>query len=123
METSTLKASRRKKKRILRIRKRVIGSTERPRLCVVKSNNYVTVQVIDDSKGLTLTSLTSSSKSFKEANKKSNKTDIAKAMGQQVAEACAEKGVKYAVLDRRGSKYHGIIAAFAEGARDKGLQF
>ncbi|MCH9634667.1 MAG: 50S ribosomal protein L18 [Chlamydiae bacterium] len=123
MESSTLSAKRRKNKRVLRIRKRVTGSSDRPRLCISKSNQYFSVQVIDDSKGITLASMTTASKEFKEAAKKSTKTDLAKIIGNEIAKSCVEKGVSKAVLDRRGSRYHGIIAAFADSAREKGLQF
>lgn len=123
MESSTLKASKRKKKRIIRIRKRIAGSQDRPRLCFVKSNQHVAVQVIDDVKGLTIASLTSSSKKYKEQDSKMTKVEQAKVLGEEIAKICLDKGIKAAVLDRRGRRYHGAIAKFAAAARDNGLQF
>lgn len=123
MESSSLKAIKRKQKRIFRIRNRISGSQEKPRLCFVKSNQHISIQVIDDVQGLTLASLTSSSKRFKEVATKKTKTELAKIIGEEIAKICLEKGIKSAVLDRRGCRYHGAIAQFATAARDKGLQF
>lgn len=123
METNTLKAHLRKKKRILRIRNKISGTQEKPRLSVTKSNKYFSVQVVDDVKGLTLVSATTASKEIKEKNKGSKKLELAKKLGSIVAEKCLEAGITKAVLDRRGSRYHGVIAAFADAAREKGLQF
>lgn len=121
MESNTLKAQKRKQKRVLRIRKKIFGTSEKPRLCFNKSNHHLTIQVIDDENGLTLASLTTLSKEFK--SKQASKTDLAKVLGEKIAKICTEKGVARAVLDRRGNKYHGVIAAFADAAREKGLQF
>lgn len=121
MESSTLQAKRRKDKRVLRIRRHISGTSERPRLCVVKSNQNFSVQVIDDLSGKTLVSLTTASAELKK--EKATKTQLAKKIGEYVAQQCSKQGITKAVLDRRGSKYHGVIAAFADAARDKGLQF
>lgn len=122
MENSILKARKRKSKRVLRIRRKIAGTAERPRLCISRTNNYFGVQVIDDVSGKTLESLTSSSKDFKALEGKT-KTDLAKKMGTLIAEKCKSRGIGKAVLDRRGCTYHGVIAAFADSAREKGLEF
>lgn len=121
MENSLLKTVKRKKKRVLRIRKKIIGTPQRPRICVSKSNMHLTVQVIDDSVGLTLVSATSLSKDFKASG--SGRMDIAKKLGTLVGKKCEEKGIKHAVLDRRGNKYHGLVAQVADSARESGLKF
>lgn len=121
MESNTLKAHKRKKKRVLRIRRRIHGTSERPRLCFVKSNQHITVQVIDDQAGLTIASETTLSKEMRASDK--SKSELAKTIGKLIAKACKEKGVDKAVLDRRGNKYHGLISAFADAAREEGLQF
>ncbi len=123
MESNTLRAHLRKKKRVLRIRKKIFGTQEKPRLSVTKSNKYFTIQVIDDSQGLTLVSATTSSKEVKEKYKDAKKLELAKKLGAKVAQKCLDAGISKAVLDRRGSRYHGVIAAFADAAREKGLQF
>jgi large subunit ribosomal protein L18 len=106
-----IKASRR-----MRIRNKVEGTAERPRLCVTKSNARMTVQLIDDLKGITL--LADCTPKKKSANR-----EMATALGQSVAKAAIAKGIKKVVFDRSGNLYHGRIAALAQGARDGGLEF
>lgn len=122
MENSVLNARKRKVKRVLRLKSKIRGTSERPRLCISRTNQNFGVQVIDDIERKTIVSFTTSSKDFKKSDNKS-KTDLAKLIGVKVAESCKELGVTKAVLDRRGCKYHGVIAAFADSAREKGLKF
>ncbi len=109
--------SRMKKK--LRIRRRVTGSEERPRLCVFRSARHIYAQVIDDVTGKTLVAAsTLDVEGLKNANK-----STAKAIGAEVAKRALSKNIKAVVFDRNGYLYHGRIQAVAEGAREAGLDF
>jgi large subunit ribosomal protein L18 len=118
-DTSKQKRAKRESRR-RRIRSRVIGGAERPRLSVFRSNQYVWAQIIDDQKGETLVHV--SSKDIA-AKKGQTKTMVAKQTGEDCAKKAVEKGIKAVVFDRGGYRFHGRIKAFAEGAREKGLQF
>lgn len=122
MESSLRKAIERKKKRVFRIRKKISGTAEQPRVCVTKTNKQMFVQLIDDQKRETIVSLTSLSKDLKESKSSSCNVEIAKKMGTIIATKTLEKGIKRAVLDRRGNKYHGQIAALTDALREKGIQ-
>ena len=103
-----------------RIRKRVKGTTERPRLSVFRSNNAIHAQIIDDVKGITLVSASSlSSNEFSDRPKK----EQSKVVGERVAKLALEKGIKEIVFDRNGYLYHGRIQSLADGAREGGLIF
>jgi large subunit ribosomal protein L18 len=123
--TKRMKAKRaRRDKAHLRVRKRVQGSAERPRLAVYKSLRYIYAQVIDDERGVTLAQANSSDPELREALGKSTATkEAAKRVGELVAERAKDKGVDKVVFDRGGYIYHGRIQALADGAREKGLQF
>ena len=112
-------ASRRvaKSRRHFRLRKKLAGSTERPRLVVTRSARHLFAQIVDDSKGVTL----ASSSTYKLTD--GDKTEQAKAAGTQLAEAAKAAGVTQGVFDRGGNTYTGRIAAFATAARDAGLEF
>ena len=112
-------ASRRvaKSRRHFRLRKKLAGSTERPRLVVTRSARHLFAQIVDDSKGVTL----ASSSTYKLTD--GDKTEQAKAAGTQLAEAAKAAGVTQVVFDRGGNTYTGRIAAFASAARDAGLEF
>lgn len=103
-----------------RIARAVKPKAPRPRLVFNRSNKYLFVQVIDDLKGQTLCSAATNEKDF--AQKGKNK-EAAKALGELIARRAKDKGVTKVVLDRRGILYHGKIAAFAEAARETGLEF
>lgn len=114
-----IKLSRRE--RIKRgIRKRLTGSTERPRLSVFRSNKGIYAQIIDDSTGLTLASASSLSKDFTFTG---NKSDQSKAVGSAVAQKAIAAGIVDVVFDRNGYLYHGRVKSLAEGAREAGLNF
>lgn len=114
-----IKLSRRE--RIKRgIRKRLTGSTERPRLSVYRSNKGIYAQIIDDSTGLTLVSASSLSKDFTATG---NKSDQSKAVGAAVAQKAIAAGIVDVVFDRNGYLYHGRVKSLAEGAREAGLNF
>ncbi len=104
-----------------RIRKRLSGTAEQPRLSVFRSNKFIYAQVINDLEGKTLASASSSGKDVGE--KKLNKTEAAKMVGKAVAERAIEAGVEKVVFDRNGYLYHGRVKSLAEGAREGGLKF
>jgi large subunit ribosomal protein L18 len=108
-------------RRQVRGRKRISGTTERPRLVVSRSSRHLFVQVVDDTQGRTLVSA-----STMEADLRSfdgDKTAKAKKVGELVAERAKSAGVQGVVFDRAGNKYHGRVAALADGAREGGLTF
>jgi large subunit ribosomal protein L18 len=123
--TKRMKAKRERRERAhLRLRKRISGSAERPRLSVYKSLRYIYAQVIDDERGVTLAAANSSDPAIREAVGSSTAgKEAAKRVGELVAERAREKGVDKVVFDRGGYIYHGRIQVLAEAAREKGLQF
>jgi large subunit ribosomal protein L18 len=104
-----------------RIRKRIIGSAQKPRLCVFRSNRDIYVQVIDDQNGVTLAS--ASSKQADIAAQKVNKVEKSKLVGSAIAKKSIELSIKNVVFDRSGYLYHGRVKAVADGAREGGLEF
>jgi large subunit ribosomal protein L18 len=106
-----------KSRRHFRLRKKVVGSADRPRLVVTRSSRHLYVQIVDDAKGVTL----ASASTFKLAD--GDKTAQAKQLGSSVAEAAKAAGVNKVVFDRGGNTYTGRIAAFADAAREAGLEF
>ena len=112
-----------RKRRHDRVRRKVFGTAEKPRLNVYRSLNEIYVQVIDDNKGHTLASASTLDGELKKKIKGKTKKEQAKLVGETIAERAKEKGVKEVVFDRGGYKYIGRVAALAEGAREKGLQF
>ena len=109
-----------REKRRNRIRKKIFGSGDRPRLSVFKSNKYIYVQIIDDAKGVTLVSASSLEKGL---NDKGVNCELSKQVGALVGKRAIENGIKNVVFDRGGYKYHGNIKFLAEGARESGLEF
>ena len=109
-----------KDKRHLRVRKKISGTAECPRLCVFRSNSNISVQVIDDVKGVTLASASTLDKEVK--TKKANK-EAAKEVGALIAKRALEKNIESVVYDRGGYIYHGIVKELAEAAREGGLKF
>ena len=108
-------------KRHERLRLRLSGTQERPRLAIFRSLSHIYAQVIDDTSGSTLAAASSLESSLRGAT--GTKTDDAKRVGQLVAERAKKAGVETVVFDRGGNKYHGRVAAVADGARDGGLTF
>ena len=107
-------------KRHARVRAKISGTTERPRLCVYRSNANISAQIIDDTKGLTLVSASTLEKAF-EGN--GGNIEAAKKIGAIIAERANEKGITDVVFDRGGYLYHGRVSALADGAREGGLKF
>ena len=114
------KLERRQKIRY-RIRKRIVGTAQKPRLSVFRSNTNIYVQLIDDENGVTLASASSRDKDI--AAQKGTKIEKAKMVGAAVARKASELGVTTCVFDRGGNLYHGRVKSISEGAREGGLQF
>jgi large subunit ribosomal protein L18 len=119
MSIKTKKDARSRRKQ--RIRKKVTGTQEKPRLSIFRSLNHIYVQAIDDSTGKTLFS--ASSAEVKGKSKGTGNRDAAKAVGELIASRCKDKGIEQVVFDRGGYLYHGRVKALAEGARAAGLKF
>ena len=109
-----------RERRHKRVRTKISGTAECPRLCVYRSNSNIYAQVIDDTKGITLAQASTLDKEVK--TKKSNK-EAAKEVGALVAKRAIEKNIKTVVYDRGGYIYHGIVKELAESAREAGLEF
>jgi large subunit ribosomal protein L18 len=112
-----------RQKRKARIRKKLSGTTARPRLTVYRSLKHVYAQVVDDTSGKTIAFAGTTSKGLRDAVKDDDKTAAAKKVGAAIAKAALEKGVTQVVFDRNGFDYHGRVAAVAEAAREAGLKF
>jgi len=110
-------------RRHLRLRKRVRGSVERPRLCVFRSNVHIYAQVIDDTQGRTLAAASSTDKQLAATLGGKTKTERAQAVGKLIAERARQAGIEKVVFDRGGFRYHGRIQALADAAREGGLDF
>ncbi|TDD39704.1 50S ribosomal protein L18 [Actinomadura sp. KC06] len=109
-----------RRRRHIRVRKKVLGTAERPRLVVTRSSRHVFVQVIDDDKGHTLASASTMEADLRADS--GDKTAKSRKVGELVAARAKQAGVAAVVFDRGGNKYHGRIAAVADGAREGGLQ-
>jgi large subunit ribosomal protein L18 len=118
MATDESRAKRKK-----RIRKKVSGDAERPRLTVFRSAKHIYAQVIDDTKGTTLVHVSTLGKELRAQADEKVKTDAAKLIGETVAKACKDKGITKVAFDRNGYLYHGRIKALADAAREAGLDF
>ena len=114
-----------RKRRQIRVRSKVYGTPERPRLNVFRSANHIYAQIIDDDKGFTLVAASARSKPQSRASLKPKTTKIeeAKRSVRLVAQRAKEKGITRVVFDRAGYLYHGRIKALADGAREAGLEF
>ncbi len=110
-------------KRKKRIRKKLTGTTQRPRLSVFRSAKHIYAQIIDDTSGRTLAMASSLEKAVKEQDKFENKVAVANFIGKLVAERIMDKGIKEVVFDRNGFLYHGRVKAVSDGAREAGLSF
>ncbi len=106
-----------------RIRRKILGSSDRPRLCVFRSLHHIYAQVIDDGQGSTLVSASSVEKSTRGQLKSTGSVAAAKAVGKTIAERAKAKGIELVVFDRGGYPYHGRVKALADAAREGGLKF
>ncbi|MEY3431046.1 MAG: hypothetical protein RJB30_978 [Actinomycetota bacterium] len=108
-------------RRHFRVRKRISGTTERPRLVVTRSARHLVAQIVDDTKGHTIASASTMEKELRAQS--SDKTKKARTVGQLVADRAKAKGITTVVFDRGGNRYTGRVAALADGARENGLDF
>lgn len=106
-----------------RVRKKVLGTTERPRLCVFRSARHMYAQIIDDTGGTTIVAASTMSPELKDKVKGLKKIEAAKLVGQKVAEKAKAKGIVKVVFDRNGFLYHGRVEALSKSAREAGLEF
>lgn len=106
-----------------RIRSTISGTEDQPRLSIYKSNKHVYAQLIDDLSGRTLASVSTQSKNVKDEIDGKTRKESAEIVGKQLAAVAQEKGINNVVFDRSGYRYHGVVKALAEGARDGGLDF
>ncbi|HAE41571.1 MAG TPA: 50S ribosomal protein L18 [Clostridiales bacterium] len=112
-----------RQKRHYKMRNKIQGTPERPRLNVFRSSSNIFVQVIDDTKGLTIAAASTLDKDIKEKVNGLNKTEAAKIVGQEIAKKSIDKGIEAVVFDRGGYLYHGRVKSLADGARESGLKF
>jgi large subunit ribosomal protein L18 len=110
-------------KRHRRVRKKVVGRPDRPRLAVFKSARHIYAQIVDDLEGRTLAAASTLSRELKGKGKVEKKTAQAKEVGALLAERALAAQIRQVVFDRGGYRFHGRVKALAEGAREKGLQF
>lgn len=110
-------------KRHQRIRKRVVGTLEKPRLCVFRSLNHMYAQIVDDSKGHTLAAASTLESLLRQKTEAARKSEAAALLGSLIAERALQKGISQVVFDRGGYQYHGRVRALADAAREKGLHF
>ena len=110
-----------RRRRHFRVRKRVVGSAERPRLVVSRSSRHLVAQIVDDSIGQTLVSASTMESTLRAS--KDDKSAKARFVGAEIAKRAKEKGISTVVFDRGGNKYTGRLAALADSARENGLDF
>ena len=106
-----------------RVRNKISGTAERPRMSVFRSNKHIYVQLIDDDQGQTLCSYSTRNKEVANQSKELNKSAQAELVGKYLAQRSIEKGINTVVFDRGGYRYHGRVRKVAEGARNEGLKF
>jgi large subunit ribosomal protein L18 len=111
-----------RQRRQRRVRKRLRGTTERPRLTVFRSNSHIYAQIIDDASNRVLASVSSTSKAFQALGKSGSNIEGAILIGTMVAEKALAQGIQQVVFDRNGFLYHGRVAAVADAVREKGLK-
>jgi len=112
-----------RQKRHYRLRNKISGTTQTPRLCVYRSNKHIYAQIIDDSLGSTLVAASTMEKTVSNGLKNTSNIDAAKAVGTAIAKKAIDKGIQSVVFDRGGYLYHGKIKALADSAREIGLKF
>ena len=122
MSTKTNPTHAARSRRQRRVRKKVIGTAERPRLAVFRSNRHISAQVIDDTKGHTLAAASSYEADVRSAGS-TGTVDAASSVGKLLGERARSAGVSTVVFDRGGNRYHGRVAALADAAREAGLEF
>jgi large subunit ribosomal protein L18 len=112
-----------RKTRQARVRKKVTGTLERPRLCIFRSSKHIYAQIIEDDSGQTLVAASTAAKDASDTIKNSGNREAAKEIGKKIAEKALAKDIKKVVFDRNGFLYHGRVKALADAAREAGLTF
>ena len=112
-----------RKRRQARVRRKVTGTADRPRLCVFRSSKHIYAQIIDDTQGVTVASASTRDKSVVDGLAYTGNVEAAKAVGENIANSAQQKGIKDVVFDRNGFVYHGRVKTVADAAREAGLQF
>lgn len=112
-----------RKKRQVRVRRKVRGTGERPRLCIFRSAKHIYAQIIEDATGNTLVAASTVCKDVAEGQKYTGNVEAAKAVGEAIARKALEQNIKQVVFDRNGFLYHGRVKALADAAREAGLSF
>jgi large subunit ribosomal protein L18 len=115
----TKEKTKKRIRRHKRVRAKILGTSERPRLSVFRSNKHISLQLVDDKKGCTLVS----ANDLKLKKRRGTKTEIAREVGKTLAQEALKKKIKTVVFDKGGYSYHGRVKASAEGAREGGLKF
>lgn len=124
MDNYLQKRSLKRAKRVLRVRKAVRGTAEKPRFCVNKTNQHLYAQIIDDEQGVTLAGIGTMSKEGSKEKKGAKKSkEAARLLGAKLAAFAKQKNIQQVVFDRGRFKFHGLIAELANSAREAGLQF
>ena len=120
---STLLTNKRRERRRNRVRSGISACSDLPRLAVTRTLKHISAQVIDDARGVTLASVTTTAKALSDGLSGKNKTERAKVVGTEIARKAREAGVERVVFDRGHCKFHGRVKALAEAAREGGLKF
>lgn len=123
MRNTIIKRQNIRRKRTLRNRQHMQGTAAKPRLCVIKSNNHIQAQLIDDEAGITLGAISTCSKDFRNTEFNRKNKASARKLGEHIAGIAKSKNIKEVIFDRGRFKYHGILAELANAAREAGLQF
>jgi large subunit ribosomal protein L18 len=123
MESRLKKRNVQRARRLLRVRKQVRGTNEKPRMSVFKSNRHLSVQVIDDENSRTLFSASTLSEEMQAMKLGKKSKEAAKQLGMKIAELAKQKKIQTVIFDRGRCKYHGLLAELANAAREAGLQF
>jgi large subunit ribosomal protein L18 len=123
MDNHIVKRNKQRSRRLLRVRKPLRGTFDRPRLSVLKTNRHLSVQLIDDEKGITVASTGTFSKENRATQFTKKSKEAAKHVGTKIAELAKSKQIQKVIFDRGRLRYHGIIAELANAAREAGLQF
>ena len=122
-KTTTRATAETRERRIKHARKKIFGTSSRPRLSIFRSHKHIYAQIINDEESRTLLSICSFSKELKESIKSGGNLSAAKTAGKKLAEMAIQKGITKIVFDKRWYKYHGRVKAFADSAREGGLKF
>jgi large subunit ribosomal protein L18 len=123
MRNTLIKNQQIRQKRAMRVRKKLRGTSEKPRMSVCKSNKHIQVQLIDDEGRVTLGAIGTVSKEFRNTEFAKKSKAAARKLGERIAEMAKAKNIKEVIFDRGPFKYHGILAELADAARQAGLQF